>query len=132
MPNSAKDFIKAAKRGDLATLKALLESNPALLGVRDTDGSTALHCATWKGHEQVVAWLVSVGADVHAHNDNDHWGTTALHAAAHSNNPRIAQLLINAGADVNAKDKEGRTPLVHTNFHKAKATAKVLIQHGAT
>jgi ankyrin repeat protein len=131
MPNSAKDFIKAAKRGDLVGLKSLLESDAALMEARDTDGSTALHCATWKGHEAVVAWLLSAGADVHTHNENDHWGTTALHAAAHANQAKIAKRLIDAGADVNAKDRDGRTPLFHTTFHKAKATEKILLEHDA-
>lgn len=127
----AKQFIKAAKKGDLAALKALLKSDSTLLNARDSDGSTALHCATWKGHEATVAWLIAVGVDVHAHNENDHWGTTALHAAAHANQARIAQQLIDAGADLNAKDREGLTPLFHTSFHKAKATERVLLQHGA-
>lgn len=132
MSNPPKDFIKAAKRGDLVGLKSLLDLDGGLIEARDTDGSTALHCATWKGHDAVVEWLLSAGADVLAHNENDHWGTTALHAAAHANQPRIAQRLIDAGADVNAKDREGRTPLFHTTFHKAKATAKVLLEHGAS
>lgn len=131
MPDPAKEFIKAAKRGDLNALEALLESDAGLIGARDSDGSTALHCATWKGHERAVAWLLGAGADVNAHNDNDHRGTTALHAAAHANHAAIAQRLIDAGADVNARDKEGRTPLFHTTFHKAKTTAKVLEKHGA-
>jgi ankyrin repeat protein len=131
MPEPTKQFIKAAKKGDVATLRTLLGSDHTLIEARDSDGSTALHCATWKGHEAVVDWLLGVGADVGAHNENDHWGTTALHAAAHANQARIAQLLIDAGADVNAKDREGRTPLFHTSFHKANATAKVLLKHGA-
>lgn len=128
----AKQFIKAAKKGDIAALKTLLKADAKLLSARDSDGSTALHCATWKGQEATVAWLIGAGVDVHAHNENDHWGTTALHAAAHANQARIAELLIAAGADVNAKDREGRTPLFHTSFHKANATAKLLLKHGAT
>ena len=131
MPEPGKLFIKAAKKGDVVTLKTLFAEDRKLIEVKDSDGSTALHCATWKGHEAVVQWLLSVGADIGAHNENDHWGTTALHAAAHANQARIAQLLIDAGADVNAKDREGRTPLFHTSFHKANATAKVLLNHGA-
>ena len=132
MPDPAKLFIKAAKSGDIASVQALLAGDAGLLAARDADGSTALHCAAWKGHPEVVAHLLAVGADVHAHNANDHWGTTALHAAAHANHRPIVQALIDAGADVNARDPQGRTPLDHTAFHKAAAAAKVLAAHGAT
>jgi ankyrin repeat protein len=130
--NPSKEIIKAAKKGNLATVKQLLSSDSALLDARDTDGSTPLHCAIWKGHQSVVAALVEAGANVNAHNQNDHWGTTPLHAAAHANQAAIAQFLIEHGADVNATDREGRTPLFHTTFHKAKAAAKILEKHGAT
>jgi ankyrin repeat protein len=131
MAESEKEFIKAAKKGDLEKLKALLENEKTLLGAQDTDGSTALHCAAWKGHREVVMFLLKAGADVHSHNNNDHWGTTPLHAAAHANQAVIAQLLIDAGADVNAKDMDGKTPLYHTTFHKATGAAKTLTNYGA-
>jgi ankyrin repeat protein len=69
---------------------------------------------------------------VNAHNNNEHWGTTPLHAAAHANQAVIAELLIEHGADVNARDLDGKTPLHHTTFHKAKAAAKVLEKYGAS
>ena len=37
-----------------------------------------------------------------------------------------------AGADVNATDLQGRTPLNHTEFHKAREAAKILTASGAT
>ena len=132
MTESGKEFIKAAKKGDLDELKLLFENEKTLLDARDSDGSTALHCASWKGHPEVVVFLLKAGADVHSSNNNEHWGTTALHAAAHANQAVIVQLLIDAGADVNAKDMNGKTPLYHTTFHKATAAAKILTKHGAT
>jgi ankyrin repeat protein len=63
---------------------------------------------------------------VNAQNHNSHWGTTPLHAAAHANRAEIAKLLIDHGADVNALDLDGKTPMHHTTFHKAKAVAKLL------
>ena len=119
-------MIKAAKKGDVAALKTLLANDPSLVKARDTDGSTPLHCATWKGHVDVVALLLKSGADVNAVNENEHWGTTPLHAAAHANQVAIAKLLLDYGANVKAKDKEGRTPMFHTTFHKAEAVAKIL------
>jgi ankyrin repeat protein len=131
MPDPAKEIIKAAKNGQVARLKELLAGDPALIDARDKDGSTPLHCATWKGQQEVADLLIKAGADVNAHNSNDHWGTTPLHAAAHANQAAIAQLLIDHGADVNAPDMNGRTPLFHTTFHKANAVAKLLEQQAA-
>jgi len=126
MPDPAKEIIKAAKTGDVERVKNLLAIDKSLMAARDKDGSTPLHCAVWKGHQPVVEQLLKSGADVNALNENDHWGTTPLHAAAHANQAAIAQLLIDHGAEVNAKDREGRTPMFHTTFHKARAAANVL------
>ena len=126
MPDPKKAIIKAAKSGDVNTISSLLKSDPSLINACDTDGSTPLHCATWKGHANVVELLLKAGANVNAVNQNEHWGTTPLHAAAHANEAKIAQVLLDHGANVKAKDMEGRTPMFHTNFHKAKAVAKLL------
>jgi len=126
MPDPSKEIIKAAKSGDVVRIKELLATDRGLINALDKDGSTPLHCATWKGQQEVVALLLESGADVNAHNANEHWGTTPLHAAAHANQAAIAQMLIDRGADVNAEDGEGRTPMFHTTFHKAKAVAKLL------
>lgn len=126
MPESHKSMIKAAKSGDVGKITDLLAAEPDLIHARDTDDSTPLHCAAWRGHLEAVALFLRAGADVNAHNANTHWGTTPLHAAAHANQAAIAQLLIDHGADVNAADMNGHTPLHHTTFHKATTAAKVL------
>ncbi len=131
MTDPHKQIIKAAKSGDLFSIRMLLELDATLIGARDKDGSTPLHCAVWKGHQAAVELILERGADVNAQNQNEHWGTTPLHAAAHANQAAIAEMLIAKGADVNARDLAGKTPLHHTTFHKAKATAKVLEGNGA-
>ena len=132
MPDANKEIIKAAKSGDTAKVSALLAADATLIDARDKDGSTPLHCATWKGHEPVVVLLLQAGADVNAQNQNEHWGSTPLHAAAHANQTAIAQLLIDHGAEVNAKDLAGQTPMHHTTFHKAKAVAALLQKYDAS
>lgn len=127
-----KEMIRAAKAGNVAKIKDLIAADASLIKALDTDGSTPLHCATWKGHVETVAFLLTAGANVNAHNSNDHWGTTPLHAAAHANQTAIAKLLIEHGADVNAKDMNAKTPLHHTTFHKARAVAKLLEAHNAS
>lgn len=130
-PNLEKEIIRAAKSGAAARVNELLDQDASLISARDTDGSTPLHCATWKGQLAVVELLRSRGAEVNAQNNNDHWGTTPLHAAAHANQRAIAERLIAHGADVNATNLNGRTPLAETEFHKAKPVANLLKQHGA-
>lgn len=132
MPDPAKEVIKAAKSANLARLRDLLANDSSLIHARDRDGSTPLHCAVWKGHQDIVAFLLDAGADVNAHNENDHWGTTPLHAAAHANQAAIAQLLIDRGAQLEANDREGRTPMFHTTFHQATAVAKLLEKYSTS
>ena len=132
MPEAKREIIKAAKAGDIAKVRALLGTDADLVNACDTDGSTPLHCATWKGHVEIVAFLLDAGADVNVHNQNEHWGTTPLHAAAHANQAAIAQLLIDHGAEVNAQDLNGETPMHHTTFHKAKAVARLLQKYEAS
>jgi ankyrin repeat protein len=124
-------ILRAAKTGDVAAVRSLIEADATLLDARDADGSTPLHCAAWKGHSEVVTALLDLGADVNARNRNGHWGDTPLHAAAHGNNAPVARLLIARGADVHAVNAGGRTPLGETAVHNARTVANLLRQHGA-
>lgn len=127
-----KDIIKAVKNGDLTLVKQILESDPALLESQDPDGSRPLHYACWKGHTEIVAYLLGAGADITAQNaGNTHWGGTPLHATAHANNRPAALLLLQKGADASFVSANGRTPLQETGLHNATAVAKLLREHGA-
>ena len=64
--NLEKQMIKCAKHGQTILVLALLAQDPKLISARDADGSTPLHCATWKGHERTVQVLLEHGADVNA------------------------------------------------------------------
>jgi len=127
-----KDIIKAVKAGDLEKVKEIIESAPSLLESQEPDGTRPLHFACWKGHNEVVEYLLNQGADITAQNPgNTHWGGTPLHVVAHANNRAAAVLLLKKGADVNIVSANGRTPLQETELHKATAVAKLLREHGA-
>ncbi len=130
--NLPKLIIKAAKTGDADAVRKLLEADKSLVNARDTDNSTPLHCASWKGHPEVAAILLDSGADINAKNTNDHWGDTPLHAAAHGGQKAVAEILIARGADINAVNPAGNTPLKETEAHKATAVANLLKKHGAS
>ena len=110
----------------------MIKKDKAYLSIRDTDGSTPLHCASWKGHTEVVKALLDAGAKINDCNQNGHWGTTPLHAAAHGNQSKVAALLIERGADLKALNLNKRTPLGETEVHNATAVAKLLRAEGAS
>lgn len=62
------------------------------------------------GNIDVIKFLVSQGADVHAKNAK---GETPLHywAVRYGGNVEVGEFFISKGADVNAKDNDGVTPL---------------------
>jgi len=61
-------LIEAAKRGDLADVRAIItaQGHAELVNQRDQLGATALHHAAFGGHRAVVQELVSQGADINA------------------------------------------------------------------
>ena len=129
-PQNEKMMIKAAKKGDVAAVKQLLKANKDLTNAKDTDDSTPLHCAAWKGHVEVVKALLDAGADINAKSRNDHYGDTPLHAASHGNQKEVVKVLIERGANLNSKNTIGRTPLGETEWHNATAAAKLLREAG--
>ncbi|MDA1191966.1 MAG: ankyrin repeat domain-containing protein [Candidatus Poribacteria bacterium] len=131
-PDAAKAIIRAAGAGDLDAVRELIASQIDLLNARNSDGSTPLHMAVWKGNTEVVRFLLEAGADVNAHNENTHWGTTPLHAAAHANRKAIAEMLLDHGAEINARNLNNGTPLGETRAHNATSAAKFLRERGAT
>jgi ankyrin repeat protein len=122
VPAFCEEIHDAAKRGDLAKIKALLKANPHLIISKDIRRHTALH---WAANKNIAELLIANKADVMTREEN---GGTPLHFAAESGNKDVAEVLIAHGADVNAKDKSGRTPL-----HKAanKDVAELLLAKGA-
>lgn len=120
----------AVKRGNLNELKAVLESNPATLNSKDSDGATPLHLAVAVSHRSidVTQFLISSGADINVKGTS---GNTPLHYTAWLGLAGMAQILLNAGADVNVTNDEGNTPLHDAAKQGRSDVAEMLLAKGA-
>jgi ankyrin repeat protein len=100
----------ASRRGNLDIVRHLLMSNAVSIDSRDRIDWTALFCAVFNGHMDIVALLIEKGASV---DSRDSSGRTPLAWAARANNKDIVALLIEKRASVDSLDNEGDTPLHH-------------------
>ena len=102
----------AVKRGDIATLTALLDDDPSLANsVSEADPRLTypLHAAAEHDQTEAARVLLARGADsslVDGENDD-----TALGWAAFFGRPRIVEMLLAAGTDPNHRNKHGLSPL---------------------
>jgi RNA polymerase sigma factor (sigma-70 family) len=149
------EILKAARAGDSARVKELLEQDPRLLSARDPLGNTALIIAASAGHEELVELLLASGIEIDIHeaaaigrtervrellqDDPDALdsysaeGFTPLALAAHFGHLETTALLLKRGANVNAVSRHvlGVTPLHAALFGRRPEIVKLLLAHGA-
>ncbi len=104
-------FLEAVKEGNLEFVTKMLEKDKNLISCKDKEGLAAIHWAAFKGHQNMVKYLVQAGANIKA-KTND--GRSVLHLAATSvsdDGCGIIQFLAKLGADVNEKSSDGFAPL---------------------
>eukprot|EP00984_Skeletonema_dohrnii_P004632 scaffold1635_cov124-Skeletonema_dohrnii-CCMP3373.AAC.6 len=90
-------LLMAAKRGDLAKVKALCESGVDIIGGRQDNGMSSILLACQNGHVDLMDYLLEQGANP---NDAENYGGTCLMAAACYRHPDCVRRLIDEGADV--------------------------------
>jgi cytohesin len=100
----------AAKNGDAAKVKQLLEANPDLVFSKDESDydSTALHYAARNGHKDVAEVLLAHKANINAKNKE---GATPLFMAAGAGSKDMVEFLLANKAEVNSKAIDGEMPL---------------------
>ena len=118
----------AARTGDLAKVKSLVQAQPSLVASKDEQfGQTPLHVAAFNDQKAVAEFLLANKADVNAKAKN---GSTPLHLAAAKGNKDIVELLLANNADVNALDNEAWSPMHSATFWRQDATADLIAAKG--
>ncbi|KAL0104888.1 hypothetical protein PUN28_016499 [Cardiocondyla obscurior] len=109
LEKNCDEILRAAKIGDLPTLKQLHQKGYSLLSIDET-GQTALHLASRHGHKDIVRYLIACAPPTILNMIDNDKGQTALHKAAQNKRRSICCMLVAGGASLMMKDRHGNTP----------------------
>ena len=155
MQNELNEMMDAVKAGDVAKVKSLLATDPALVNAHDSDGSSAVLIASYWGKSDVRDVLLAHDPTLNAFeaiaagdlkrtselltrdsslvNAYSYDGFTPLHLAVFFGHLDIAYYLLTLKPEVNSVS---HNPMMVQPLHSAAAgnhdgLCKVLIEHGA-
>lgn len=157
-PDAQRDaFFRAAKRGDMAAVKAAVDAGFAP-DTYNASGETALHIAARDNKTEMVALLIALGADPRRGIQHDaargplqeavafgaedaaarllqlgayasgEAGAQLLHRAIEKGKARIVEALLQTGADATALNATNMTPLMTALKAKQNDIAVLLLQ----
>jgi ankyrin repeat protein len=99
-------LIVAAENDDLSQVKQALATGININSI--TSNSSALHCAVFNGHSEIIEFLLSKNADI---NLKDQQNFTPIQLAVSKKEKEICNVLIRNGADINVVTKKKGTLL---------------------
>ena len=120
-------LVDAVRMADSAAVQALLEQRVDV-NTAETDGTTALHWAAYRGDLTSAQLLLRAGATPDKEN---RYGVTPLALASGRGNAPIVEALLNAGADANSTLPEGETVLMAAARAGSIDVLRLLLAHGA-
>lgn len=126
-PTDPLPLIQAAKNGDGAALRALVEQG-ADVNAAHGDGTTALHWVSYRNDVESADLLIRAGADANATNDV---GATPLWAAALNGSAPLVRRLLAAGANPNGALLLGETVLMQAARTGNPEVVEMLLVAGA-
>jgi len=119
----------ALRKGDIQTVKELVEKTPQVLEARDSDGDTPLHYAAGEGNVELINYFIDKGAKLELQ-DAQH--KTPFHLAAMNDREEAVAVLLKRGAALETRDDYQRTALILCARERGQAaTGRVLIDAGA-
>lgn len=118
--------VKAAKAGDLATVRKLIAQG-ADVNIPEGDGSTALLWAAYNSNVEMVRALVGAGAVWDAAN---HYGMTPLLQASRTGDAAVMEVLLKAGAKASRANPDGETPLMAASRAGRADAVRLLLDRG--
>ena len=104
------DIFEACVLGNLERVRELVFLDPEIINTYSIDGFQPLGLASFFGKTSVVAYLLTMGAQVNSPSKND-MKVMPLHSGVAGRNMEVVRLLLAAGAAVNASQNEGFTPI---------------------
>lgn len=128
--NQSEDFLAAARKGDVAAVKAFLDKGVDV-NTKTRYGATALSYACDKGHTEVVRLLLERGADPDV--KDTFYGATPMGWAAPKGYTEIVKLLIEKGSKergdaLDAGASSGFVEMVQMILDKGDLSPEVLTQ----
>jgi uncharacterized protein len=120
-------LVEAAKKGDSATVRALIAKR-ADVNEPGRDGSTALLWAAYQSDLAMAQALIAAGAKPNTPNK---YGVTPLLQASRTGAAPIIQALLRADADLKMAHPEGETPLMAASYAGSVEAVRLLLEAGA-